>query len=334
MKKQIAAMSLALLAMSPVSAYENEVQALAEKLAGYLSQDRTTTTVAVVEFRDLEGGTTGLGRFLADQFSVHLVNSPGFELFNRSKLARLIDEIRLSDEGLVSPESAKRLELEGVEVLVTGTVTELGNAAQLSVAALRTSTGRVVAAVTGKISLSGDLQVLAGRRIYESRNSGTENSSSTQLVLPGAEQIGPFTITIRDLKVHSRTDTSSRRGQAVGSKTTLSATFEIQNTSDRDYLVGLAHIEQGTTATDNLSHFCGHVGGLEPVKRWGYDNDRALSLSANGKNQLTILFGCEGVDINDIGDRFTVTWAIAAQDVDTEATGNYAVSFRDIVAKR
>lgn len=319
----------ALLLAQGAQAFEPELQAVTDQLVGRLNQDESTKTVAVVEFRNLDGDLTGLGRFLSQQFAVHLLNSAGFELFNRSKLARLIDEIRLSEEGLVSPESAKRLELEGVEVLITGTVTELGETAQLSIEALRTSSARIVAAATGKLPLTGDLRELAGRRLLESGGSSSTGgrTTSSQLILPGAKEIGPFEIALADLKL-----VAARARRGADSASGLAATFEIINKSQRNIMVAVSDAKDGTTATDNLAHLFEYSGGLKVLRSWYYKED-ALALAPGGKNEVTILFTCQGVAPNEVGDRFTVTWLINALDADSEQATHFAVSFRDIVLR-
>ncbi len=308
------------------STFGSELQEITDDLASRLNIADSVTTVAVIEFVDLEGDRTSLGKFLSDQFSVRLLDSAGFELFNRSRLRELIAEIQLSEDGLVSPESAKRLELEGVEVLITGTVTELGESAQLSVQALRTSTARIVAAATGRIPLTGDLQHLVGRRIYgndESAISATPTSS--QLVLPGAKDVGPFRITLTDLSI-TETNRSDR--------TRVSATFEVLNRSSTEYLVGVASTRHGSSVTDNRGNFFELDGGLEPIYNWRVYGKEALTVPPGGQVSATLIFVGEDVEADDLGDRFAVTWLLRTLNMSTDRDSQLGVSFRDVALRR
>ena len=69
--------------------YEKEIEqlsaAMAEKIAA-----KGKKTVAVVDFTDLQGNVTELGRFLAEELSGSLTDGEkGFEVVNRSNLRQI-----------------------------------------------------------------------------------------------------------------------------------------------------------------------------------------------------------------------------------------------------
>src|SRR5712664_1113351 len=110
-------------------------------------------TVAVIDFTDLQGNVTELGRFLAEELSVDLVNDArGFEVIDRTHLKSILQEHKLATTGLIDPQTARKLgQIAGVDALVTGTITAFGDSVRLSAKVLDTSTAKIIAASTADV---------------------------------------------------------------------------------------------------------------------------------------------------------------------------------------
>src|SRR2546426_3809508 len=125
-------------------------------LSSILSKSIATSgrkTVAVVDFTDLQGNVTELGRFLAEELSVDLVgNAKDFEVIERNQLKVILQEHRLSTTGLIDPQTARKLgQFAGVDALVTGTITAFGDTVRLSAKVLDTQTAKMIGAATSDI---------------------------------------------------------------------------------------------------------------------------------------------------------------------------------------
>jgi len=82
-------------------AYDKEMTRLSATMAEKISQ-ANKTKVAVVDFTDLSGNVTQLGRFIAELFSVKLTEvGKGFQVVDRTHLNILIKEHKLSKTGLI-----------------------------------------------------------------------------------------------------------------------------------------------------------------------------------------------------------------------------------------
>ena len=58
----------------------------------------------MVDFTDLQGNVTELGRFLAEELSITLSESEkGFEIVDRTHLKAILQENKLSTTGLMDP---------------------------------------------------------------------------------------------------------------------------------------------------------------------------------------------------------------------------------------
>ena len=90
-------------------AYEKEINRLSATMAEKITQ-AGKSRVAVVDFTDLQGNVTELGRFIAEEFSVSLAGAgKGFKVVDRVYLKSIIKEHKLSATGLIDPTTARKL---------------------------------------------------------------------------------------------------------------------------------------------------------------------------------------------------------------------------------
>ena len=119
--------------------------------------------VAVIDFDQIEGQVTALGRFLAEEISTDLAGSPRpFKVIDRANLQSILAEHALSMSGLVNPENAKKLgQIAGVDALVLGTYTDFGESYRLSLKAIATDTAEMVATAKSNVPKTNALVHLA-----------------------------------------------------------------------------------------------------------------------------------------------------------------------------
>jgi curli biogenesis system outer membrane secretion channel CsgG len=121
--------------------------------------------VAVVDFTDLQGNVTELGRYLAEELSGALVNDArGFHVMDRAHLKAILQEHKLSSTGLINPQTARQLgQFAGVDTLVTGTITSaFGDSVRMMVKALDVSTAEIIAQSSADIPKTDAIKSLLG----------------------------------------------------------------------------------------------------------------------------------------------------------------------------
>jgi TolB-like protein len=127
------------------------VSELSQQIAGKMPA-KQKTTVAVVEFTDLQGNVTDFGRFLAEELVTRLGNLEKFKVIERQLLTKIIAEQKLSLTGVVDPASAKQLgKILGVDAIVSGTVTNLAQSVRVNARLISTETGEVFATAAADI---------------------------------------------------------------------------------------------------------------------------------------------------------------------------------------
>ncbi len=138
---------------SQVFGYEREIKDLSEKIAVKIDESGKKS-VAIVDFTDLQGSVTELGRFIAEELSVELMNNvKKIEIIDRNHLKSILKEHKFSMSGLVDPTTIKKVgKIVGVDAIITGSVTPFGDNIRVTCKVISTDTARVISA--GKIEIA------------------------------------------------------------------------------------------------------------------------------------------------------------------------------------
>ena len=168
-------------------AYEQEVKQLSTQMAEAIRKSGKKS-VAVVDFTDLQGNVTELGRFLAEEFSVALaMAAKDFEVIDRTNLKALLQEHKLASTGIIDPQTARKLgEISGVQALVSGTITPFGDTVRLSVKVLDAATARVVGGFTSDIPRTKAIEELLAKGISSTSDVAPSLTTSRAPVGSGA----------------------------------------------------------------------------------------------------------------------------------------------------
>jgi TolB-like protein len=160
--------------------FEKEIKAMSATLSECIIA-AGNKTIAVVDFTDLQGNVTELGRFFAEEFSGTLASSgKGFKIIDRTHLKTLLAKHKLSTTGIIDPQTARKLgQIAGVDSLITGTITPFGDTIRLSVKVLETNTAMVIGAASGDIAKTKAIEELLGKGISESNLASNTKNIST-----------------------------------------------------------------------------------------------------------------------------------------------------------
>ncbi len=166
-------------------AFQRELPGAAASLADEISLGKIRS-LAVVDFTDLQGNVTELGRFIAEEMALGLVIAKKqLSVVDRTHLRALLQEHKLASTGVINPATARRLgEIAGVEALVTGTITPLGDSVRLVVKVLDTNTARILAASSVEIAKTKTIEELMARDIRANSYSPPTGASTQESLSP------------------------------------------------------------------------------------------------------------------------------------------------------
>lgn len=144
---------------------DKELSKLADKLA-VLIKDNGKKKVAVIDFTDLQGGGSELGKYIAEELTVGLVMAKrDFSVLDRANLRRVLAEHKLTATGLIDPENAKKLgQFAGVDAIILGTIIPKGtNSIGLTAKVITIDTAEIVAATKAEFKSDEQVQQLASK---------------------------------------------------------------------------------------------------------------------------------------------------------------------------
>ena len=203
----ITSLVFSLFACNISGAYEREIKGLSTSLAESIVTSGRKS-VAVVDFTDLQGNVTELGRFLAEEFSVALSESgKSFEVVDRTYLKTLLKEHELGQTGLIDPKTAQKLgEIAGVQGLITGTLTPFGDSIRVSVKVLDTTTAKVIGASRGDIPKTKAIEELLAKGIESPPVVGSQERRTVSVPPPSSPTsriMGDIIVTLKRVMVLS-----------------------------------------------------------------------------------------------------------------------------------
>lgn len=126
-----------------------------DNLTGQISHsfsENEKTDIAIIEFSDIDGKITNMGRYLAEELTTRLYMSGKFNVVERQLLNKIMQEQEMSLIGMIDENSAIRLgHLLGVKAIVSGSITDLGSYLKVNARLISTESGQVFSVASVQI---------------------------------------------------------------------------------------------------------------------------------------------------------------------------------------
>lgn len=183
----------------PVAAQERSLDQGLNEIAKQITESipaGKTTTLAVMDFNDLQGNVTMLGRFVGEELITRLFQTKRFKVIERSLLEKAIEELKFNTSDLVDPSVAKQLgKAVGAEAIVTGTLTDLGKMVKVNARVITVESGEVVGAAGAQIGNDASIKDMLSKPIGTSSvikpNSSGNGAGDKQPAEPNTQQVSP-----------------------------------------------------------------------------------------------------------------------------------------------
>ncbi|MEW6001964.1 MAG: FlgO family outer membrane protein [Nitrospirota bacterium] len=296
-----------LLSHSNISmAYEKEIKSISSTVSESIVKSGKKT-IAVVDFTDLQGNVTELGRFLAEELSVDLTTTAqGFEVIDRTHLKNILAEHKLSISGLVDPNTVKKLgQIAGVDAIITGSVTPFGDSIRATVKVIATDTAKMIGAAKGDIAKTKAIEELLARGIESAQPLGQQPSTSGYVPStssPTSKKVGDIVVTVKKIRV---------------SKDQVAVTLDFFNQKDTKLKLAIpwdSGDDYDPQLIDEKGNSFRYKSGLPKHQLFydrGFKEQDWLTLNPKANNDAVVLFETRGltysrdrIDIKDIGLSF------------------------------
>ncbi len=211
------------------TAYERDLQELSDTLIVKLDSTAQRSGT-VLDFTDLQGVPTELGRFLAQELSDRLVtNGRRMAFIDRINIRHLLNENKLSEDGFINPKTSQKLgNMVGIDTVIVGTTTPLGETIRISVRAISVDTGKIVATQAASLKTTLELRELMNRGVSGGVGGPVSARSATPLDNKGMMRPDAFRIMIKEV-VHD--DRGYQRDAYIS--------FTINNSYGKNVQIGL-----------------------------------------------------------------------------------------------
>lgn len=141
---------------------DKQIDILALEIISSLEVQKTHK-IAVIEFPNLEGNVSDLGKYLAEELTTRLFRTGRFQIIERQLMKKMMEEQKLNASGLIDEKTASKLgRILGVDALTTGTIAELNTGVKINARLIAVETGAVFAVASAKIPMSKEVEVLLG----------------------------------------------------------------------------------------------------------------------------------------------------------------------------
>lgn len=127
-------------------------------------REENKSNLAIVEFPDLDGRVSQFGKYVAEELTTRLFTTRRFNIIERQLLNQLLAEQNLGQSGLIDVNSAAQIgKMLGVDAIVTGTITDLGNNIRINARLIETVSASVFAVASVTIEKDDQIQTMLNR---------------------------------------------------------------------------------------------------------------------------------------------------------------------------
>jgi TolB-like protein len=252
---------------SSFKSLDGYIDTLADQITQSLSEQQLSK-IAVVEFPDIEGKPSALGKYLSEELTTRLFKTGRFQLIERQLINKIMEEQKLSAMGLVDEKTARQIgSILGVDAITTGTITDLNTSVKINARLIASGTGSIFSVASIQVPMSREVEILLGKR-HSAQSSKFDGTWDVSIVCPPHkatvhEYHLMFLATVKDGVLHGQYRNEGSPGslmitgriQADGNSLIEAQGF----TGDPKYAV--AHVSRGTPVYYHVkTHFEGTKG--------------------------------------------------------------------------
>lgn len=167
------------------SANQN-IEAISESIVNQLL-DAGKKSISIVDFNHPNNDVTELGRSISNKLRINIAKkSREIKIVNRAVLASALAEEQLFKDGIIDPESAKKIKFKGVDVLIMGEIIDYGNNFSIEIQLIDTETSDMAGGEILELVKSENLTALSNKVIYNINNKSTSNKDTSMRTTPSS----------------------------------------------------------------------------------------------------------------------------------------------------
>jgi len=153
-------------------ALSNELKEIAKRDFGASGK---ATVIVIADFATVEGKITRFSRYIADKLTPYFARSKNFSVLERALIDKVIQEHKFQASPFVDEDSTQEFgKLLGAETIVTGTISELGNAFYINTKAVDVTKGNILSSL--------DVEIRRNARMVELYNADLPHLNKKKVI--------------------------------------------------------------------------------------------------------------------------------------------------------
>lgn len=164
---------------SKAKAFDVQMKNLTRQMVKSFGEEGKTQ-IAIMEFPDVNGKITELGKLIPEELTTRLFKTGEFQVIERQLLKKVLEEQKLGMSGMLDASSAAQIgKLLGVDAIVTGTVTDRGDAIRINARMIETNQAHVFAVASVSVIRENHLVTMMGKEIVQAPTSSASSESGS-----------------------------------------------------------------------------------------------------------------------------------------------------------
>ena len=194
----------------------DSIQSLSRELSHQLMETLDERPrITVLDFTDIRNRPNELGRYLALSLANEMVMLRTVSVLDRANLETIMAEHELTAAGLLRPEDAKKLgQFAGVDAILIGNISAMGNWIEVIVRAISTETSEIIASGRANLEATSELRQMLGMQVDSgaapraSRGAVPSRGTSSRIAAVEGDaiavrEVGPLAIVLRNVTRHT-----------------------------------------------------------------------------------------------------------------------------------
>jgi len=251
---------------------KNSQQTLDIQLDNLVSQiisslsENNKVKIGVIEFSDIQGNVTNLGKYVAEELTTKLYRTNQFEIVERQLMNKLLQEQELSLHGYIDIDSEIGIgKVLGVDAIVSGSITDLGNSIKINARIISPESGKVFSVASVKITKDATVKKLLAQTVSTTNNSTSGTTSKTQNQITDKNglsiavlnaKISGRTVTV-EMNLTNTTEDDIKFAMIIGFDNKDYATMIYDNLGNETFISGIKLGNQFTNLINSVTQYAG-----------------------------------------------------------------------------
>jgi TolB-like protein/mono/diheme cytochrome c family protein len=162
----------------PKATLDSQLDLLISQIVNSLAQNEKSK-IAVMDFVDMQGQVTNLGRYMSEELTTRLYLTGQFEVIERQLLDKIVQEQQISMTGMVDESSAVELgKILGVDAIASGTIGDLGKSVKVNARLISAESGKLFSVASVEIPKTDKVKVLLSESVSNTTTNATTNGAT------------------------------------------------------------------------------------------------------------------------------------------------------------